>query len=144
MFIKFSFQQSSQPRINNTIICSNHPAINRLSGAQCLSEAYTGQFCLKQLTTSQTCNIGPNERVMVNVSGQQQQIERDFAIFLNVLCEVIGILDKLYYIIHPKFKNLHCYAFSLLLLFVCVYSKFLPRMPRCCGALHVSVCVPFM
>ena len=90
-----AFQQSSQPKTTGTINCSNQSGINRMPGTQCLPEAYTGQSCLEQLTTSQTCNIGPKEQVMVEVSGQQQQIERDFVIFLNVLCEIIRILDKL-------------------------------------------------
>ena len=62
-----------------------------MPGIQCVSEVYTGQACSEQLTTSQQCTLsnGPKEQIMVNDSGQQQQIEHAIANFVNILCELL-------------------------------------------------------
>jgi len=51
--------------------------MERVPGTQCDSEVYTGQSCMQQLVTTQSCTLRHSkEPVMVTVLGQQQQIKR--------------------------------------------------------------------
>ena len=106
--------------------------MEKVPGTQCDSEVYTGQSCMQQLVTTQSCTLRHSkEPVMVTVLGQQQQIQR-MTLFNTTLDALKGELPNSRLIMLTGTAELNnAILFRYLQL----------SMYKCCSAVLVSVLI---